>query len=927
MANRKISQFTTTTDITTVQGLAGYNATTNVQISGSALITSLEANLYKPFGQNGEVLTIVNGVPAWAPGGSGGAGTMQDVYNNSNAATANVIGATLTTADLDLKNKDVFIQASGPMEFQTASAPATPHDISLVSSQNVRLISSNVPGVPGNIQLAANEGEVQIASAQKVIIEGENEITLTTNKSVAANNIVINNAGAVEFNGGFGAAGEALKSRGAGLTPVWGKISLNNSAGEVSGVLGVQNGGTGVGSLTDGRLVVGGGTGTLSTIASQGKGTLVVGRTVGLLDSTGAISVGTDGQVLTADSTVAEYGVKWADPSTGTTYTYTATGTNDPNLTLSDGTTPQNIKLQGSGNTTVSNNANVITISSTGGSGGAEAFTTITTDPTTEEAVWDFTADGPNIQLTPVAAKLNNIVMANGVYPDNGTHGYLVLDPTNTTGFQLPPNSLILNGDVFPNGTNPTTYEYVYDGTNFYWEKQSNLVAPIYPPVNPFPTQNLIGVWDPETINPAFLLAGNPYDDAIVPDDPSNTNDIQVNYGIGNGATWTNSYTVNNIIGDMTATSNPASSSSSYKPSFVKNDVGPLKEQTYDSTTTPPVLVPNPTSLASVSNTQAFYFQDVQVTGAGDYTTIGADIEVQNGSIDVSRGAEFKITSDGTDITEIEVLDGGDGYSIGDLIQVDLNSSSIASGELYILVQGPMLDGIAAIQFGYPQQAEFGSETFNQSYGFSSTSFNTAQNNIKTVMMWVYGAFPDQSTYNCLFDCRDTGGSTDAEAMYINGTTGATFLYSPNYTFSNIPLWKDYSAGGGYNANNQWHFLCFIYFPNNTSGFVTAIIANQDTLDNKAPTSPGGTNINNWAYQGTLGTATVGVDEDGFCSDTSGFLTLDESPWDDFHIGNSASENEGLRAKIGKFALYNAIVPAASIVQAFNASKGYYGLT
>jgi len=64
MANRKISQFSTVTDITTVSGLAGYNATTNIQISGSALVTSLENNLYTPFGPTGSVLTIdSNGVP------------------------------------------------------------------------------------------------------------------------------------------------------------------------------------------------------------------------------------------------------------------------------------------------------------------------------------------------------------------------------------------------------------------------------------------------------------------------------------------------------------------------------------------------------------------------------------------------------------------------------------------------------------------------------------------------------------------------------------------------------------------------------------------------------------------------------------------------------------------------------------------------
>ena len=44
MANRKISQFTPITDITEVSGLAGYDSTTNVQISGNDLIASLQNN-------------------------------------------------------------------------------------------------------------------------------------------------------------------------------------------------------------------------------------------------------------------------------------------------------------------------------------------------------------------------------------------------------------------------------------------------------------------------------------------------------------------------------------------------------------------------------------------------------------------------------------------------------------------------------------------------------------------------------------------------------------------------------------------------------------------------------------------------------------------------------------------------------------------
>ncbi len=85
MANRKISQFTTVTDITAVNGLAGYDATTNIQISGNALIASLQNNLYKPYGATGTVLTIdSNGVPAWEPGGSGSLQDLDSVLTQGN---------------------------------------------------------------------------------------------------------------------------------------------------------------------------------------------------------------------------------------------------------------------------------------------------------------------------------------------------------------------------------------------------------------------------------------------------------------------------------------------------------------------------------------------------------------------------------------------------------------------------------------------------------------------------------------------------------------------------------------------------------------------------------------------------------------------------------------------------------------------------
>ena len=252
MANRKISQFTTVTDITTVSGLAGYDATTNVQISGSALISSLQTNLYTPFGNNGDVLTIVGGAPAWAAAGAGSASTMQQVYTASNAATPNVIGATLTTADLDLKNKDVLIQANGPMELQTAIA--TPHDISLVSSQNVRLISSNDVANPGSIEISANTGEVVMQSLDKVYINGEDLITFTTSNSTTPYTVEIDASGTLLIQGDSGTSGQVLTSAGTGTQPSWQTVSSAASTLQQvldSGNTADSNGNTGTIVLTN----------------------------------------------------------------------------------------------------------------------------------------------------------------------------------------------------------------------------------------------------------------------------------------------------------------------------------------------------------------------------------------------------------------------------------------------------------------------------------------------------------------------------------------------------------------------------------------------------------------------------------------------------------------------------------------------------
>jgi hypothetical protein len=78
----------------------------------------------------------------------------------------------------------------------------------------------------------------------------------------------------------------------------------------VTGILPVGKGGTGVNTLGASRLILGNGTSAVTSISSQTKGTMVVGNNT----TTTTLAVGTDGHVLTAASSEAT-GVRWTAPT------------------------------------------------------------------------------------------------------------------------------------------------------------------------------------------------------------------------------------------------------------------------------------------------------------------------------------------------------------------------------------------------------------------------------------------------------------------------------------------------------------------------------------------------------------------------------------------------------------------------------------
>ena len=126
---------------------------------------------------------------------------------------------------------------------------------------------------------------------------------------------------------------------------------------------------------------------------------------------------------------------------------------------------------------------------------------------------WDYLTDGPNIKVS-LSGDASNIITVDSVseFP-NGTSGFIIIDPSLSTDYKLPDEdygsdsgikSYLSDASAALGGSNPVRLQYTYDGTNFWFDKFTNMIEPIYPPSVDFDTTDLIAFYHPESFNQAI---------------------------------------------------------------------------------------------------------------------------------------------------------------------------------------------------------------------------------------------------------------------------------------------------------------------------------------------------------------------------------------------------------------------------------------
>lgn len=540
MANVKISNFALVTngagskpDVRNLSAIAGVEGAANAKISGTELVSSvINSN------NSGAAVVVPHRVTFYGPTGEDLGGSENFSWDNTTATLSvnNLSGGpvvgrlNLTHEKIEqLNDSGLTIESDASITIQNAPGILNSFHIPNANTQNdgfqmwydsgnSKHYITGSAGTDGYIRFSQQNGELEMGDGNLVSLAsssgsdlelkvGSNSDDLrvylgTTGPSIGdvlAVGGLDGNTGLMEWttpSSGVGTlqqvlnAGNTAEEDPAAPSPLTGKINL------------VDTGGKDVTFEPNG--ITNNSTNALEIDGVNGILTLTSDQKVNIVAPTGGLAVNDTGQnvVLSANSTED---LQLNINGTGDLQVYL--GTAEPAPAVGDVLAAKN----------TSGGLEWITPSSGGGGG----ITTLTAGATTS---WDYT-NGENAIWTPTVTtpNANQLSMTN---VPAGARGALKIIPTNTTDFLLPANSKAASGDITISGVNPSILYYFYDGSTFYWFAKTNMIDPIYLPN--VSKANLLALYAPSSYEGS---EGN----------------------VDNGSAWPNSYTQNNLLGDLTA--------------------------------------------------------------------------------------------------------------------------------------------------------------------------------------------------------------------------------------------------------------------------------------------------------------------------------------------------------------------------------------
>ncbi|MCE9643763.1 hypothetical protein K8Q93_00730, partial [Candidatus Parcubacteria bacterium] len=268
-------------------GWANLQANTVILGNGTGAVATTSA------GTNGQVLTLVGGVPTW----------------QSTTTLANISGT------LGVTSGGTGLTSYTPGDITYASSPNTLSRIASSTNGFVLALSNGIPSWVASTTLATISGTLNVASQVAGILSTSNGGTGWG--AFQANSILIGNGTGAIATTSAGTNGQVLAL--VGGIPTW---QSTTTLANISGTLGVTSGGTGLTTVTTGDTFYGSGTNAISKLAASTNG-FVLALSNGIPSWVASTTLSTISGVLNLASQVtgvlpvANGGTGWASLASG----------------------------------------------------------------------------------------------------------------------------------------------------------------------------------------------------------------------------------------------------------------------------------------------------------------------------------------------------------------------------------------------------------------------------------------------------------------------------------------------------------------------------------------------------------------------------------------------------------------------------------